>query len=199
MTFPPVLISGTHLWASPSQPLVAAETARLLADSGYPAGIADESTAPGGSLCVDVTGADDMDDLFFARGLDWARRGGLHLPVVVHGDWTSVGPLMTPGYSSCIQCADYRGIRDMASAVWPAEPPCDPATTELLSARLVAVTVAREVERIVRLDGALPATMGAVALVDHRTGRVTFANVSQVDGCESCSALFESFLLEQSR
>ncbi|NEY32868.1 TOMM precursor leader peptide-binding protein [Streptomyces sp. PRKS01-65] len=191
MTFPPVDVSGVRVLPAACFPSIRAELSTLLAEEdGAPP---DRGDAAENVLSVDVVGIDGIDDLL-PRALDRTRRGGLHLPVVVHEGHTSVGPLTTPGYSACVQCAAYRGLWEATMPRDGAEGPGSPADLPPLTARLVSVTAAQEIERITRRTGTLPLTLGGMVQVDHTTGTVGIENVSQIDGCEMCAALIECVL-----
>ncbi|AJP05159.1 hypothetical protein TU94_30775 [Streptomyces cyaneogriseus subsp. noncyanogenus] len=193
MTFPPVDVSGVRVLPAASFPSIRAELGSLLAGDADGTPPYHGDTPAENVLSVDVVGIDGIDDLL-PRALDRTRRGGLHLPVVVHERHTSVGPLTTPGYAACVQCAGYRGLFDPVlprdGAVGPGEPDDVPP----LTAKLVAVTAAREIERITRRAGTLPLTLGGMVRVDHTTGTVGIENVSQIDGCEMCASLIECVL-----
>ncbi|WP_405901448.1 hypothetical protein OG242_31730 [Streptomyces sp. NBC_00727] len=191
MTFPPVEISTVCLHPSSSHPSIATELTTLLFDGGGPGTAEHDAAMARKTLCVAIVGADGVDDLL-PHALDWTRRGGLLLPVVVDARHTSVGPLTNPGFSACLQCACYSGLLDPEPAPAGADGPGDPADVPWLVAKLVAVTVAREVHRITRDTKALPMTLGALARIDHASGTVGFRNAGQIDGCETCSALLES-------
>ncbi|MGQ4488947.1 hypothetical protein ACN6LM_006534 [Streptomyces sp. SAS_281] len=191
MTFPPVDISSVCLHPSSSYPSIAAELTTLLSDGGDPGTVEHDTAMARKTLCVDIVGTDGVDDLV-PRALDWTRRGGLVLPVVVDARHTSVGPLTNPGFSACLQCAGHSGLLDPAPAPAGTDGPGGPADVPRLVAKLVAVTVAREVHRITRDAEALPMTLGALARIDHGSGAVGFRTVGQIDGCETCSSLLES-------
>lgn len=94
---------------------------------------------------------------------DLQRRGVRHLVATVRGETGVVGPLVVPGGTSCLRCADLR--RRDADPRWPAlaaqltadAPPSGGATVTCLA---TAVTAAAQV--LALLDGAdAPATLGA--------------------------------------
>ena len=91
------------------------------------------------------------------------RTGGPHLVATVRGETGMVGPLVVPGASSCLQCADLH--RRDADARWPrlaaqltaGEAPASGATvTCLLTALLAAGQVLAYLD-----DGGAPLTLGA--------------------------------------
>jgi hypothetical protein len=93
----------------------------------------------------------------------WARMGVPHLVATVRGATGVVGPLVVPGVTSCLRCADLH--RRDADPRWPvlaaqltaAEPPPSGATVTCL---LTAVTAAVQV--LAYLDrSAAPVTLGA--------------------------------------
>lgn len=88
---------------------------------------------------------DVLDDLG-AISLDLA-----HLPVTVYGARATIGPLVLPGLTGCLQCADLR--RRDADAAWPrvavqlahrrpARPPVDSALAQLAAAWIAQQAVA---------------------------------------------------------
>ena len=91
------------------------------------------------------------------------RTGGPHLVATVRGETGMVGPLVVPGASSCLQCADLH--RRDADARWPrlaaqltaAEAPSSGATVTCLLTALVAAG-----QVLACLDGrGAPLTLGA--------------------------------------
>ncbi|MGY1745353.1 ThiF family adenylyltransferase [Blastococcus sp. SYSU D00695] len=93
----------------------------------------------------------------------WQRSGTPHLVATVRGQTGVVGPLVVPGRTSCLSCADQH--RRDADPSWPAlaaqltagEAPPSGATVTCL---LTAVTAAQQV--LAYLDGSgAPATLGA--------------------------------------
>lgn len=94
---------------------------------------------------------------------EWARAGVPHLVATVRGSTGVVGPLVVPGATSCLRCADLH--RRDADPRWPhlaaqltaGEPPPSGATVTCL---LTAVTAAVQV--LAYLDGsAAPVTLDA--------------------------------------
>jgi hypothetical protein len=93
----------------------------------------------------------------------WQRAGTVHLVATVRGETGVVGPLVVPGRTSCLACADLH--RRDADPSWPAlaaqltageQPPSGATVTCLLT----AVTAAQQV--LAYLDGSgAPATLGA--------------------------------------
>ncbi|MFF9722491.1 hypothetical protein ACF1HA_13060 [Streptomyces gardneri] len=143
-----------------------------------------------GALCVDVAGAEERRDVL-ARALHAVRGGGLHLPVLVDDAGTSIGPLTTPGYSACLECAG-DDINRAASLPEPAVvPPRASVAPAPLVVALVAATAALEVGRIVSDADRLPLSLDHVIRVRHDTGAVGILGVGQVDGCEVCGSLIE--------
>lgn len=91
------------------------------------------------------------------------RDGVPHLVATVRGDTGIVGPLVLPGTTSCLRCADTWRREDdpawprLAAQLAAAEPPASGATVTCL---LTAVTAAVQV--LAHLDGgAVPAACGA--------------------------------------
>ena len=93
----------------------------------------------------------------------WQRAGTVHLVATVRGETGVVGPLVVPGRTSCLACADLH--RRDADPSWPALaaqltagqlPPSGATVTCLLT----AVTAAQQVLAYVDGSGA-PATLGA--------------------------------------
>ncbi|SEO72449.1 ThiF family adenylyltransferase [Trujillonella endophytica] len=93
----------------------------------------------------------------------WQRSGIVHVVATVRGETGVVGPLVVPGRTSCLRCADLR--RRDADPSWPAlaaqltageVPPSGSTITCLLT----AVTAAQQV--LAYLDGSgAPAALGA--------------------------------------
>ncbi|WP_217215598.1 hypothetical protein [Streptomyces sp. AC550_RSS872] len=193
MTFPPVYISRVHLQSAGVYPSLRTELTALLFGEGGISSVESGEPSPKNALYVDIIPPGGVDESL-PDALNWVRRGGLHLPVVVQANHTLIGPLTNLGYSACLQCVGYRGAFDGAT------PAADAATTDapidlpVLVARLVSVTVAQEVDRITDAVDALPMTLGGLIRVDHGVGTVNVAKVSQVDGCEMCSSLIELHL-----
>jgi len=79
-------------------------------------------------------------------GMPWLRRGIPHLPLVVQGHRTQVGPLILGGDGPCLSCLDlHRRDRDPA---WPAvlsqlsgRGPFSPAAPVSLESTLTAMTI----------------------------------------------------------
>lgn len=186
MTFPPVGLSTICVAPSRRYPLISAELKAQLADGPSHIGVEDDVTPRKDVLCVEIVDSDAVRDML-PRALDWARRGGLHLPVVVHAERTAIGPLTSNGYSACIQCAGYGDLLD--SQVSHGLP--HRSELPVLTEKLVALSVAQDIERVTRMPEAVPMTLGGVIHVDHASGTVGTDQVDQVDGCEVCSALIE--------
>ncbi len=93
----------------------------------------------------------------------WQRSGTVHLVATVRGETGVVGPLVVPGRTSCLRCADLH--RRDADPSWPrlaaqltaGEAPPSGATVTCL---LTALTAAQQV--LAYLDGSgAPSTLGA--------------------------------------
>ncbi len=189
MTFPPVAVSGVRVLTTRAYTSVVTELKALPSIDGEHNSAYEGETAAQ-TLCVDVVGAGEIDNLL-PRALDWARRGGLHLPVVIGAQHTSVGPLTNPGYAACIQCADYRGCLDSTTPLAVADEQAGAPDVSALTVKLISVTVAQEIDRVVRAENTLPMTLGGLIRIDHATGTVGTTRIGQVDGCEVCSSLLE--------
>lgn len=182
-------MSSVHVLTPQAYTSVSTELKALLSTDGERNSAYEGETAAQ-ALCVDVVGVGEIDDLL-PRALDWTRRGGLHLPVVVGAQHTSVGPLTNPGYAACIQCAGYRGCFDSTTPPAVADGHVSPTDVSSLTVKLISVTVAQEIDRVVRAENTLPMTLGGLISIDHATGTVGIERVGQVDGCEVCSSLIE--------
>lgn len=190
MTFPPVEVSRLYLRSSPSREAVRREVESLVSGDARLGAVPAAGSYGPGVLCVDVAGVEDWQDVL-ARAPHVVRRGGLHLPVVIDDEGTSIGPLTTPGFSACLQCAAHVADRaaptpDPAAVPYPA-----PAALTPLVVALVSATVALEAGRIVCDPDRLPLSLGHVVRVEHDTGAVAILAVTQVDGCEVCGSLIE--------
>lgn len=144
------------------------------ADEGRPRTLAAADAVRRASPLTDlrpVTGGASPDLVVLARPwaasdpttAGWSRAGVPHLVATVRGSTGVVGPLVLPGITSCLRCADLH--RRDADPRWPqlaaqltaAEPPASGATvTCLLTAVMAAVQV------LAYLDGtAAPAVLDA--------------------------------------
>ena len=144
------------------------------ADAGRPRALAAADAVRRANLLTDLlppTGTTSPDLVFLARpwaasdptAAGWSRAGVAHLVATVRGATGVVGPLVVPGVTSCLRCADLH--RRDADPRWPqlaaqltaADPPPSGATVTCL---LTAATAAVQV--LGYLDGtAAPAALDA--------------------------------------
>ena len=140
------------------------------ADEGRPRALAAADAVRRASPLTDLRPLSDRDADLVVLARPWAASDPLaggapvpHLVATVRGETGIVGPLVVPGVTSCLRCADLH--RRDADPRWPrlaaqltgTEPPPSGATVTCL---LTAATAALQV--LAYLDGAAaPATLGA--------------------------------------
>ncbi len=154
--------------------------------SGLAAADAIRRAAPGAETEVGAHGPSDLSILTLGSPVDTVLQRRLYaqgVPHLVAGVWGAtavVGPLVVPGYSSCLQCADlHRSDRD---PVWPAlgaqlslHARWRESSDVAVSALAAAVTV---LQALAFLDGESPATVNGtleLSLPDWRLRRRTWA------------------------
>ncbi|WP_372697946.1 TOMM precursor leader peptide-binding protein [Arthrobacter sp. JSM 101049] len=105
-----------------------------------------------------------------------------HLPVLFGPSWARIGPLVIPGLTTCLDCADTDDVRSADLPRTAGSPRSGSSTAELAMSATAAGLATMQVMML--LDGVnVPSTADAVLTVDLSTGGVHRIPVEPHPGC----------------
>lgn len=137
-----------------------------------------ESSALGAQVTV-VTACDALPESWLAH---LAATRIPHLPVVFGPAWARVGPLVIPGLTTCLDCAQPRHGSGVTGPRSTGTPRSDSSTAELALSCAAAGLAAVQV--LMLLDGVnVPTTADAVLTIDLATGGVHREQVQPRPDC----------------
>ncbi|UYN84823.1 MAG: hypothetical protein KIT89_06625 [Microcella sp.] len=171
---PPLAIVGSGA--------MAARVAGVLGEAGHPVAVGASVERVGGRrpAAAVLVSAHVVDPLAHQR---WLRRDIAHLPIVFGEVAVTIGPLVVPGRTACLTCAErHRAARDEAWPAIAAQLWGRSASTETVA---LATEAAIEAARLLR-----KARNGTAVRLDTETSDRTENDVSGIEqcGCRELSA-----------